>query len=291
MNPALQSTPPWVDLHLHSTRSDGSLNPDELIRHARDIGIRFIAITDHDTVEGFSEGHEFLIRNKIKDLDLISGIEISARIERGTLHILGYGIDTHHALLQSSISDLRSNRRNRNLEITNRLASLNIVIDLEELTANRLELENIGRPHFARLLMKKNIVQSITQAFDEFLGKEKAAYVPMQHFSAEKIIDMIHTIGGKAFLAHPVSLNLDETSFEQYFKQLKEIGLDGLEVYASVHSLKQIHFYSKISQKYNMMVSAGSDFHGSYKPGIRMGSCFMGNMVGIESISKDLVLK
>jgi predicted metal-dependent phosphoesterase TrpH len=250
------------DLHLHTTASDGTMSPAELVRYASKKGVQVIAITDHDTIEGLSEGIEE--GNKL-GLEVIPGVELSADASKGTMHLLGYYIDPASPVLGDKLKVLQQARMERNLKIVERLRTQGISIELSEVKAAP-EHGQIGRPHFAYTMVKKGYVQNIQDAFDRYLGKGRPAYVEKFRFSPQEAMHVIRKAGGITVLAHPFTLKQPEqVDFEALIRELKEKGLDGIEVYYPEHSEGQKRLYRDVAKKYGLVISAGSDFHGLNK--------------------------
>ena len=192
-----------IDLHTHSTASDGTLSPTELIRHAREENIQAIALTDHDTVEGVEEA---LLEGKSSGVEVVPGIEISAAYPNSTLHILGYYIDHNDDKFQQNISPLQKARKERNPKIIKKLQNLGIAIDLEEVILES-QTGQVGRPHFAQVLLKKGYVKNTQQAFEKYLKKGASAYVDKFRYSPRDAIEHIRGCKGIPILAHPNTLN------------------------------------------------------------------------------------
>jgi 3',5'-nucleoside bisphosphate phosphatase len=254
-----------IDLHTHTTHSDGSASPEELIARASAKGARSIAITDHDTVGAFAEARVAADRC---DIEFVPGIEISAEFSPGTMHILGYFVDDESAPLKEKLATLKNAREKRNPEIALRLQSLGFDISYDEvahLAANRV----VGRPHFARLLVEKGYVRTIQEAFDKLLKKGAPAYVEKARLSPADSIKLVHQAGGVAVLAHPYQLKLPSyEAVSELVAELAAIGLDGVEATYSRHSPAERSTYSEIATRHDLLVTGGSDYHGSYKPDI-----------------------
>jgi predicted metal-dependent phosphoesterase TrpH len=254
-----------IDLHSHTTHSDGSATPRELLAQARAAGASAVAITDHDTVTGLKEGRAAAAEF---DIELIDGIEISAEYSPGTMHILGYFINADSANLNAALIGLRDARERRNPQIAERLQSLGLAIayeEVERLAGN----EVVGRPHFARLLVERGYAASIQDAFDRFLGKGAAAYVEKARLSPAASIALIHEAGGVAVLAHPYQLKLASLAeAERLIVELAALGLDGIEAVYSRHSREERDAYTSMARRHDLLVTGGSDYHGTYKPDI-----------------------
>lgn len=256
-----------IDLHTHTRYSDGSATPEELIRLAASEGARAIAITDHDTINGLAEGRDAAARVGI---EFINGIEISAEYSPGTLHILGYYIDARSPVLAEKLTQLKRARDDRNPEIARRLQSLGFDMSYDEV-ARLAGNEIVGRPHFARLMVERGYALSMKDAFDRFLAKGAAAYVEKSRLSPKDAIGLIHQSGGVAVLAHPYQLKLEtKDEIEHLVGELTDIGLDGIEAIYSRHSDSERLEYSAMARRYNLLVTGGSDYHGSYKPDIHL---------------------
>jgi predicted metal-dependent phosphoesterase TrpH len=254
-----------IDLHAHTLCSDGSVSPAELVALAAHSGARAVAITDHDTIAGLAEGRAAASRLGI---EFVNGIEISAEYSPGTMHILGYYIDDASTALGPRLDELVAARDQRNPEIARLLQSMGFDITYEEVTkiaGNDL----VGRPHFARLMVEKGYVESLQDAFNRFLGKGAAAYVEKKRLSPADAIALIHDAGGVAVLAHPYQLKLTSAEeVEQLIAELTALGLDGIEAIYSRHSQAERDYYSEMAARYGLLITGGSDFHGTYKPDI-----------------------
>ena len=263
-----------IDLHIHSTASDGSLTPAAILDHARKLNLAAIAITDHDSIEGSREA----LRAGIPScLHFLSGVEISAAHPpflpgSGSFHILGYGIRLDDTVLNQTLKRLQEVRKNRNPKIIRRLNELGCAVSLEEIR-QIVGKGQIGRPHIASALMKKGYVTSINEAFKKYLGTGKPAYVDKERIGCEEAIKMIRNAGGIAALAHPGLLDMpDEQRLEVLIQNLIEIGVGAVEVYYPQHTAGQTERYMRLSKKYGLLMTGGTDFHGSITPEIKMGS-------------------
>jgi predicted metal-dependent phosphoesterase TrpH len=236
----------------------------ELVALAANAGASAIAITDHDTVRGLAEGRAAA---RARGIEFVPGIEISADYQPGTMHILGYCLNDESPALHSALESLRQARENRNPEIAGKLRGLGIPVDYEEVAALAAG-EVVGRPHFARLLVEKGYAASIQDAFDRFLAKGAAAYVEKKRLAPRDAIAMIHGAGGVAVLAHPYQLKLSMTETDTVVGELTLMGLDGIEAIYSRHTDEQRKDYSDMAARHGLLVTGGSDFHGSYKPDI-----------------------
>ena len=260
--------PAYVDLHIHSTASDGSLSPAEIIETAKKVGLRAIAITDHDTIEGSVEA---LRHQDSSGVEILSGIEISASFDSGTMHMLGYMMRLDDVALRQALKVLQEARANRNLEIIKRLQDLGVDISYDEV----LEISGggqTGRPHIAKVLVHKRVVQSINEAFIAFLRKGRPAYVERYRLLPVEAIQTILGAGGLPVLAHPFTLNAKtEGGLDRLLAELKQAGLKGVEVYYPGHGLELTARYERLAHRHGLLITGGTDFHGTVTPGVHIG--------------------
>ena len=263
-----------VDLHIHTTASDGTFTPEQVISHAHQLKLKAIAITDHDTVAGSKEA---LGSGVPPSLGFLTGVEISATPPpfypgSGSFHLLGYSIRLDDPKLNRTLEKLQHARKNRNPAIINRLNELGISITLDEVRKEAGEGQ-LGRPHIAQLMVKKGVVASINEAFDQFLGTGKPAYVDKQRVECFKAIEIIQDAGGVPVLAHPGLLDYQtENQLDELIGKLKKAGIQGVEVYYSGHTPDQTRLYAALAQRHDLLMTGGSDFHGAIQPEIEMGS-------------------
>lgn len=256
-----------LDLHLHTTHSDGSCTPTEVVGLAHQAGVTTLAITDHDIMTGVAEA---IMAAEAFGIDVIPGVEISSIIGQSELHILGYFLDWQDPILNERFTTLRESRHRRNPQIIERLQALGIDITYDEVRT-LAGSDSVGRPHIARALMDKQVVTSAKDAFDRFLANGKPAYVPRDLPNPAEAIQWIKAAGGLAVLAHPTWIKLADRSLVELLRELKAAGLDGVEVYYSTHANRQIREYLSLAQQLGLLVTGGSDFHGLTKPDIEVG--------------------
>ena len=261
-------SPPYVDLHIHSTASDGSLSPLQIVKTAENVGLRAIAITDHDTVEGSLEA---LKLQHSTDVEIISGIEISVGVDTGTMHILGYLIDLEDVSFRQTLKVVQEARANRNLEIIRRLQDLGVDINYDEV----LKVSGggqIGRPHVAQVLVQKGIVHSIDEAFSKLLRKGRPAYIERYRLLPDEAIKTILQAGGVPVLAHPFTLDAKtEVELDRVLADLKEAGLKGVEVFYPAHGPELTALYERLAHSHGLLITGGTDFHGKVTVGINIG--------------------
>ncbi len=243
-----------IDLHVHTTASDGIYSPAEIVKLAKKAGISVIGIADHDTVDGIEEG---LQTAETEGLRLIPAVEINSYSEDNEYHILGYFIDHTHKELVRKLADLKKARTKRMYAILAKLKSLGMTIEADEV----FEISGggcIGRPHIARLLVRKGYVNSFRSAFDYYIGNGKPAYEPRSKLTPEEAIKIIRDAKGAPVLAHPPSLNGDKL-----MSQLVAWGIVGIEVFSKDSNQEQIKRYLELVHKHGLVATGGSDFHGS----------------------------
>ncbi|MBN1864389.1 MAG: PHP domain-containing protein [Victivallales bacterium] len=259
-----------VDLHVHSTASDGSMSPGELVDTARSLGLAALALTDHDTISGLPE---FLrAAEKFDDIEAVPGVEISVAYNSRELHLLGLFISHSYQPMENMLCEIRRNRNTRNELIVEKLRDGGYEITGEELAA-AAGGESVGRPILAKVLVEKGYFKEPQDAFDSCLNRGGHAYVARVLPSPEEAIDMIHMAGGIAVWAHPLHRARTARNFlRNTLRELSPMGLDAVEAYYTSFSDEQTQAVSEIAAEFGMPVSGGSDFHGSNQPGVNMGS-------------------
>lgn len=254
------------DLHMHSTASDGQYSPSELVRLVKKNGIEVMALTDHDTMDGVREAME---AGEALGLRVIPGIEMSAR-EYKTFHILGYGMDMGDAGFESKIVSLQNGRGERGERITAFLHEKGIPVDYDEVKAQALG-SSIGRPHFAQVILRHGWCKTWEEVFNGYLDTDEFHERVENKPPVRECIENIKNAGGKVSLAHPWQIGIENDALDALVKQLKGMGLDAIECYYPKHTPEQVAFYLSLTEKYDLHVTGGSDFHGEkVKPEIEL---------------------
>jgi len=252
-----------VDLHCHTTESDGLLSPTGLVQLAAKLGLKGIGITDHDTIQGWEEAVEAGNTYKMR---ILKGLELNTNWEGKEVHILGYEMDKSATCLSNKLKDLRKEREKRIVEILNRLKEMGINISVGEVQ-RFAHGESIGRPHIAQALLERGYISNIQEGFDRYIGRGAPAYVPRYNLTPEEGIHLIREAHGVAVLAHPGAQRLEE-GIPAWVKA----GLQGIEVSHSQHTADDELRYLEIAQAYHLIATGGSDFHGALcKPGVNLG--------------------
>lgn len=279
-----------IDLHVHSTFSDGSLTPAELVTMAAEIGLRALALTDHDGVDGVGPLLSACAALPADPPPLLGvpGVELSAEVPRGTMHLLGYFMDCGHPGLAAALQRLRDGREARNRRILERLGALGCALTWDEVAA-LAGTDVVGRPHFAQAMVNRGYVPTRERAFSRFLTKGQAAYVDRERLSPAESIRVIAEAGGVPVLAHPVSLGMTTAALRRRLVELKTYGLQGLEVYYSMHVPDQEASFGRLARELDLVATGGSDFHGGGKPGLKLGRGFGALQVPDDVIGQLIV--
>lgn len=245
----------YIDMHVHTTASDGQYTPSEIVNMAATAGLSAVAITDHDTTAGVAEA---IRQGQMIGIEILPGIEISTVAEGQDIHVLGYYTNNADVHWQQRISELRDTRMNRNAILVQKLNALGIELTLEEvIAAADAATVSIGRPHFAEVLIQKGYAASKQEAFDKYLGEKGAAFVQPLRIHPEEAFRWIREAGGVCVIAHPGIYNNDAL-----VDRLLEAGPDGIEVYHSDHTKEQENRYLQLAQQKGLIITGGSDFHG-----------------------------
>ncbi len=259
---------PRIDLHAHTTHSDGSLTPTELVDLAADVGLAALAVTDHDTTSALAEARDAAARHGI---ELLAGCEITARVPSGVAHVLAYDFDESHHAFQDLLTGVRAGRAERNRRILAKLEALRVPVTPDDVRKHAIG-SIVARPHFAMAMVERGHVDTIRQAFDRYLrdGGPAHAHAPVP--GVEEAIRCVVAAGGVAVLAHPRSLKLgSEDAYRTAFAGMRDAGMVGLEVdHPSQDETLRAQF-GGLAEELGLVRSGGSDFHGAHKPGIELG--------------------
>jgi len=259
-----------IDLHTHSIYSDGTHSPAELVALAEKRGLHALALTDHDTIGGVPE---LIAAAQTTSVEAITGLELSAECERGTMHILGYFVDIASPLLQEKIDILKQSRAQRNLEILKKLNKLGCVMRWSDVEKHA-GCDVVGRPHFAAALVERGCIKSKKAAFECLLAKGRPAYVERQRYSAKECIELIRAANGIPVLAHPATIFLPNEALLALICELKDAGLGGLETYYAENYPQNSRKFSKWADDLGLIRTGGTDFHGKNSPDLKIGTGF-----------------
>ncbi len=249
-----------IDLHSHSSASDGLFTPKEAAEYAIQKKLKVWALTDHDTVDGLPEAAKTCLMSG-SDMIFLPGIEINVRWPTGEFHLLGLGLRKYSELLKDLVADLTESRRTRNLEIVDKMNQDGIEVSLEEIESN-FTTSQIGRPHFAAYLMKIGKVKQRQEAFDRFLGKGRPYYVNHDGADLDVAVEAIKSAGGIPVLAHPLSLYVSWGKMDETIEKIRNHGVEGLEAWHPAARINEGFKLEELAKKLGMFVTAGSDFHG-----------------------------
>ena len=256
-------------MHIHTVYSDGEYEPSEVIKKAIDKGIKTLAITDHDTLDGIKS-----VNKDDYNINIINGIELSAKVNKGRMHILGYDLDINNKQLNDKMIELRNNSYYSIIALLTQLKlDYGIIFNYNDIQDIFNSLGNVGRPHLALLLIKYGYVKTVDEAFRKYLNSAyKKTRTSNKGVNYEECICLIKEANGISILAHPNQLHMDDMELEKTLKKLIDCGLDGIEVYHSGHSKVEIEKYLLFAHKYHLLISGGSDYHGeNVKPDIELG--------------------
>lgn len=259
--------PRFVDLHTHTTASDGTDSPRELVRKAAAIGLAAVAVTDHDTLSGLAEaeaaGREF-------GIEVIRGCELSVRGPYGEIHLLGLWLPEDAEPLERELMRLRGLRETRNLRMLEKLKELGIDIPYEDVLA-QAGGESVGRPHIARAMQSRGFVSDVGEAFARYIGANGAAYVPRDIPEPEEGIRLMAGLGALVSFAHPMLIRCPVAWYDEILPRMKAAGLGAVEAYHSEHSARDERFCVELAARYDLGLSGGSDYHGLTKPRVALG--------------------
>ena len=272
-----------MDLHIHTTASDGEHTPKEVVEMARNNGVCLLAVTDHDTTEGLAEAFAW---GEALDITVVPGIEISAQHE-AELHILGYGFDWQSPAILAACQWFHEGREARGERIIAALRSQGLAITLDEVRAY-VRGQQLGRPHFAQALVEKGYAATMDEAFKRYLSGAAFRRIEREKMAPEEAIGLITSAGGLAVLAHPASLQLDALRLQTYLRQLQSYGLGGLECYYSANTAEWTKECLAIARKNGLLATGGTDYHGAKnRRGVHIGTGLDGNMHYSSAIVRD----
>lgn len=255
-----------LDLHIHTTASDGSLTPTQVVQLARKKGFSLIAVTDHDTMGGVAEALE---AGKKYNVDVVPGVEISSGVTL-EVHMLGYGMSPDHPVMKAMMEDMRAARVERMERIIENLQKMGVPITVEEVEA--VAGGAIGRPHIAQVLIAHGLVPDVRTAFREYIGVGAKAYVERRKMTSEQVVANIRDAGGAPVLAHGGLLRISEVELNQWIDSMAKKGLMGLECYHNAHTPQMERLLRAAAERNGLLVTGGSDFHGASRPDVEMGT-------------------
>jgi len=254
-----------IDLHIHTTASDGTFTPEEVVREASRLGLAAVAITDHDTAAGYlaaaAEGERC-------GLEVVPGIEISTKFH-ASVHVLGYEIDPRSDALDEVLDWMHRDREERNVKLCEMLRGRGVDIDNERMHERFGTF--IGRPHFAEIMVENGIAADMQDALDNLLAKGKPYFIPRSFLPLDRSIELIRRAGGTAVLAHPFQYRLDDAQLRELIEYCLRYGLEGLECRYTGYDAERVAYLEALAEEYGLLKTGGSDFHGELKPDIRLG--------------------
>ena len=254
-----------IDLHIHTTASDGTFTPEEIVREASRLGLAAVAITDHDTAAGYARA---AAEGEKCGLEVVPGIEISTKF-RSAVHILGYYIDAGSPALEEVLDWMHRDREERNVKLCAMLRASGVDIDIERMHARFGDL--VGRPHFAEIMIENGMARDMNDAFERLLNKNKPYFIPRQFLPIERSIEIIREAGGTAVLAHPFQYRLDDAGLRDLIEHCMESGLEGMECRYSGYDAAMSGYLEQLAAEYGLLMTGGSDFHGENKKDIALG--------------------
>lgn len=257
-----------IDLHTHSTESDGTMTPQELMEHAKEVGLSAIALTDHDTIRGLTKARPIA---ESLGLELIPGVELSTDYQGKEVHVLGYYIDEENSAFLARLGDFVNGRDRRNEKMVARLREEGFDITMQGLYDEYPD-SVVTRAHFAHYLVEHGFVKDRETVFAKYLGDGCRCYVPREKITPFEAIKLIQLGGGLAFFAHPVLCHMNQQRLRTFIGELKSAGLDGIEAVYSMNTPQDEANICKLAREYDLLISGGSDFHGSNKPHIQLGT-------------------
>ena len=256
-----------IDLHVHSNASDGSLTPSEVAEEAIKAGLKAIALTDHDTVDGIPEILEY---TKDKPLEIVPGVELSCYYNNREIHILGFYGDYSNPKLHEALQHLSEQRKNRNIQMVELMQRDGLNVTMEKLLHGNPD-SVITRAHFARVLVEEGICKDKDVAFKKYIGVGCKYYLPKPKITCEMAMDILNKYFKASFLAHPLLYKMGYAQIEELIVYLKSLGLNGIEAFHSSNNIYESDKLRSMAIKHDLLISGGSDFHGIIKPNIKLG--------------------
>jgi len=272
----------FIDLHTHSNKSDGSMSPVELIDEAKKVGLSAIALTDHDTIDGLDEaikhGNEIGIK-------VIPGVELSCEYNGKDVHIVGLFIDQHNKEFNSQLRAFVDSRDIRNKKMCQKLTDAGMPVIYEEMVEMYGD-SVLTRAHYARYMLEKGYIKSLSEAFERYIGDHSPYYIPREKVTPKQGVELILSAGGIPILAHPILYKLGKEAMDNLVSSLKEYGLVGIEAIYSTYTSADERYIREIAKRYSLLISGGSDFHGAAKPGLNLGTGYGKLYVPLEVLNK-----
>lgn len=262
-----------IDLHVHSTFSDGTLTPSQLVDLAVKSNLEAFALTDHDTTDGIKEALE---ASEAYDLEVIPGIEFSTEYKKKDIHILGYYINPYNETFKAKVLEFRESRENRNRKMCDKLNEMGLEINYDEFIAEFPD-SVITRAHYAKYLLNHGKIKYIDEAFEKYIGDDCPGFIPREKITPSEAVSLIISCGGIPVLAHPILYKLPDSELESLVASLKKSGLKGIETIYSTYSNTDERLIRKLASKYKLLITGGSDFHGNNKPNLSLG-CGRGDL-------------
>lgn len=265
-----------IDLHTHSTASDGTCTPTELVTLASSVGIKLLALTDHDTLSGLAEAQE---AGRKSGVEVIAGIELSVDWQGTDIHMLGYGMEQSGSPIAELLDWVQQERVRRNERMVAQMAADGVHVTMDELQC-RYPGAMIGRPHLARVLMEQGRAESVKDAFQKWLNPGRPYYLPRTKITMKQAADAILASGGVPVLAHPLQYGFEPDKLEQFAAEFSRIAMGGMEIYYTGYTESQRQQLAALAENYHLFVTGGSDFHGENKPQIHLGELEVPRSVG-----------
>lgn len=262
-----------IDLHVHSSCSDGTLSPKELVNYAIEKNLSAFALTDHDTVDGLDEAIRYAagLRAEQGNIEVIPGIELSTEYQGADIHVVGLYIDYQNEDFQNKLREFVDSRTARNQKMCSLLTQAGVPVTYEELQAAYPDAV-ITRAHYAGYMLEKGYVKSRQEAFDRYVGDHAPCYIPREKITPAQAVQLILQAGGSPVLAHPILYHMSNERLDTLVQELKEAGLMGIEAIYSTYTAGDERQIRALAAKYGLFISGGSDFHGANKPGLDLGT-------------------